>query len=1102
MLHGTAKLSFVDARQRKTRMGERERTKTLGESTLRREKQGTAAAGGNKGATKGKASAAPRVRANALGAENAWDKPTKQSHGWIGPPPTRATSSQSKSTRSEKRKGARSATSQRNTHSPVKQNQGKKNEMARSGEPDGAKEMPNELERRMLAAFSRVFAVESSEPDGLAEAVHDIAGVPESAPMTTSSLNALLATLGVPASDKSARSLLSRAQKHTADGSAAVTPDVLVQHLRTCAAEPHNVSSCNEKNAPGSAEIARSKHVIPCKGPLTADDKQQEQNELSCDGAVQYPGCKEVVYAPSGFDPSVTRQSASLPIASLKRERVFGCRCSAGVAYTSTGNLLTSSRSYGVVLDPEHHRLSSEQHFLGHLHDITAVAVIPNKVKLDGVHYKTHRLAATVECATASNTVPKDNRKRGDKGHSSSGGPKVCVWDSCNPTSAALREVSLGKRRGRVTCMAFSPDGKQMVVSCPGDGTVCVFDWRTGRLLGEGAGPSSGANDVAWHPTHSDRFAIVGNAHASVWMYDQNAGQYVHAQCSASSLGGNSQELQSAVMLPGLTDDEPVVLAGSLDGRLHAFRGKTHVRSLQAHISGANSTAPGVHALHFRSKADRLISVGGDGAVNEWDVSKGMVSSSSCIGTLGHSPTTEPILSLDVYESGRGQQAYALGLATGAIAELESTEKGAQYIKHALPVRRQKVQSVTTVAWLPPRETEGQGDTARLAIITSSGMIWITNANSGEITFAAESGMQSVNCSAISPSYVSKEGEHHLAIGAGGSSGKVRVFALEEFEEKATIIAGQGSGCTSIAFAPQSKFLAVAHNDCTIRVYKPRSGYEMVSKTHEINAPARAIDFSMDASVFQAGGFKPMPLGMFESRAGRSISSKTARDIELASHTSCIGFNSMGLHGSGSICCQRSLKGQHIVSGTRHGDVQVRNFPCVAENAPANTYRAHAGGVAAIRLSWDGMRLSTLAAAHDEVVTWQCDDFDASEGEPDMSQGTTRRSASDAISSEQQEGEMTHPERSEATAGGQRRRAWQSNAASTSVAEEERTSPMRARAQRLQEAKRQAEEAEKMAQMGYAGIDDPYGFDPAEGAAQELLAIEREALEDESDEDA
>lgn len=192
------------------------------------------------------------------------------------------------------------------------------------------------------------------------------------------------------------------------------------------------------------------------------------------------------------------------------------------------------------------------------------------------------------------------------------------------------------------------------------------------------------------------------------------------------------------------------------------------------------------------------------------------------------------------------------------------------------------------------------------------------------------------------------------------------------------------------------------------------------------------------------------------------MSPKAARDIELKTHRAVVGFCVMGLQGSKATCCDRSPgNGSAICVGTAKGELRLYNYPCVIKDAPNIALKAHNGAVSSVAFSPTGSSIVSCAANGGEIAVWRCE-------------GVQRESAvSDALPCEGEEEGLDEE----------------------GEPEEEREDPVQARARRLQEARRQAEEAERMARMGAEEMEDPYGFDPALGAAEQLLEIERNAFD-------
>ncbi|KAK1434639.1 hypothetical protein QVD17_00388 [Tagetes erecta] len=99
----------------------------------------------------------------------------------------------------------------------------------------------------------------------------------------------------------------------------------------------------------------------------------------------------------------------------------------------------------------------------------------------------------------------------GESGHQ----PAIIVWSSA--TLASISELK-GHRNG-VACTAFSPDGKHLVsVGIPQDGCICLWDWRSGKLVKK-LKTCSPFSDVASVSFSADAKFILtaGKKHIKIW---------------------------------------------------------------------------------------------------------------------------------------------------------------------------------------------------------------------------------------------------------------------------------------------------------------------------------------------------------------------------------------------------------------------------------------------------------------------------------------------------------------------------------------------------------------------------------------------------------
>ncbi|XP_033976114.1 echinoderm microtubule-associated protein-like 6, partial [Trematomus bernacchii] len=144
------------------------------------------------------------------------------------------------------------------------------------------------------------------------------------------------------------------------------------------------------------------------------------------------------------------------PRCQLRLEWIHGYRghqCRNNLFYTAGKELLYFVAGVGVVFNPREH---TQKFYLGHNDDIISLALHPDKVQV------------------ATGQVGKD--------------PFICIWDTyAMQTVSILRDV----HSHGVACLAFDSDGQRLVsVGLDAKNTLCVWDWRRGRVLATATGHS------------------------------------------------------------------------------------------------------------------------------------------------------------------------------------------------------------------------------------------------------------------------------------------------------------------------------------------------------------------------------------------------------------------------------------------------------------------------------------------------------------------------------------------------------------------------------------------------------------------------------------
>lgn len=496
-----------------------------------------------------------------------------------------------------------------------------------------------------------------------------------------------------------------------------------------------------------------------------------------------------------------------------------------------------------------------------------ALDVLQSKVTVDGRPCDVGQIIAT------AHTDPGDGS-----------GPSVAIWDAQEPTIGCLREVRLGKGKGKPTALKFSDDGDLIAVSCSGDASLAFFNWRSCRLVFSAKGPGkSYATGLAWHT--SSALAAVGPGGAALWHKDpEGDGEYCLLKCKISL---QETHLTACCCLPphaSSTEEAPMVITGSSDGQLHAFRDGTHVRSSHPHSPGSNSRFPGVRNLEVVA-GSQMVSTGGDGRVTAWriDGSKGVLSSSLKIGEWWPLGKGIPIAAaaFSIGDEQAEQERLALLTHTGRLVEWTKGTGATNVLKPALD------ESACVACWVGP-----SAYSEKLAVSGSYGQIAIFNADGSDMEGKSESNLLGEHCKAITASWrgLGSHGEAHMALCAGGQ-GKARVISLGMeggdanhwvFNDVA-LLQGSGSPISCAAFGPQGKIFAIAHEAGIVRCFKPRENYALsctISCQASIGCP-KSLDFSLDASVLQVAAHRGGSIRFFESRSGRLACSFLIASLEL-----------------------------------------------------------------------------------------------------------------------------------------------------------------------------------------------------------------------------
>uniref|UniRef100_A0A3Q2VUR1 EMAP like 6 n=1 Tax=Haplochromis burtoni TaxID=8153 RepID=A0A3Q2VUR1_HAPBU len=183
--------------------------------------------------------------------------------------------------------------------------------------------------------------------------------------------------------------------------------------------------------------------------------------------------------------------------------------------------------------------------------------------------------------------------------------PYICIWDTyAMQTVSILRDV----HTHGVACLAFDADGQRLAsVGLDAKNTVCVWDWRRGRVLATATGHSDRQIfDVCWDPFQAGRLVSCGVKHIKFWTLCGNA------LTPKRGIFGKTGDLQTILCVSAAKDE--LTYSGALNGDVYVWRGLTLMRTVQA----AHGLQAGIFSMHACEEG--FATGGRDGCIRLWDV--------------------------------------------------------------------------------------------------------------------------------------------------------------------------------------------------------------------------------------------------------------------------------------------------------------------------------------------------------------------------------------------------------------------------------------------------------------------------------------------------
>uniref|UniRef100_A0A4W4E451 HELP domain-containing protein n=1 Tax=Electrophorus electricus TaxID=8005 RepID=A0A4W4E451_ELEEL len=585
------------------------------------------------------------------------------------------------------------------------------------------------------------------------------------------------------------------------------------------------------------------------------------------------------------------------PRCQLRLEWIHGYRghqCRNNLFYTAGKEIVYFVAGVGVVYNTREH---TQKFYLGHNDDIISLALHPDKIQV------------------ATGQVGKD--------------PFVCVWDSYSLTTVSiLRDV----HTHGVACLGFDTDGQRLVsVGLDAKNTVCVWDWKKGRMLATATGHSDRIFDISWDAFLPQRLVSCGVKHIKFWTLCGNA------LTPKRGIFGKAGDLQTILCLATAKDE--VTYSGALNGDVYVWRGLNLVRTIQA-AHGA-----GIFSMHACEEG--FATGGRDGCVRLWDVD------------------FKPITKIDLREAEQGYKGLSIRSVCWKADRILAGTQDSE-IFEVMVRDRDKPQLVM------------QGH--------SEGELWALDLHPKQPIAVTGSDDRSVRLWSLSDHTLiarcnMEEAVRSVSFNSDGSQlalgmkdGSFTVLRVRDMTE-VVHIKDRKEVIHELKFSPDGSYLAVGSNDGLVDVYAVAQRYKKVGECNKSTCFITHLDWSVDSRFLQTNDGAGERL-YYRMPAGKYLPKEEAKGIHWMTWTGVLGPEVNGIWPKYSNVndinsVDANYSNAVLVTGDDFGLVKLFRFPCLKKAAKFKKYIGHSAHVTNVRWSHDLQWVVSTGGADHSVFQWR-----------------------------------------------------------------------------------------------------------------------------------
>ncbi|XP_076633239.1 echinoderm microtubule-associated protein-like 2 isoform X3 [Colletes latitarsis] len=653
---------------------------------------------------------------------------------------------------------------------------------------------------------------------------------------------------------------------------------------------------------------------------VSSSTRDMQYNEEESTVRMYLRGRPVVLYVPTPLMESYDLHKVSTPPQSkLKLDWVYGYRgrdCRSNLHLLPTGEIVYFVAAVVVLYNMEEH---SQRHYLGHTDDIKCIAIHPNKLVV----------ATGQVCGT-------DRRDAM---------PHIRIWNSVSLTTLCV--IGNGGFDGSICCLSFSKaDGGNYLCAIDetSDHNISIWDWQKGERGTKVTETKCSVDTVVcaeWHPLERNQIVSCGKGHVSFWSLDNGGMLYKRMGIF------ESREKPRYVTCVAFNQNGDV-LTGDSNGNIIVWgRGTNTISKLVRNIHEGS-------IFSICVLKDGFIVTGGgkDGKILYFDESLNLTGEEAQI--------EDHFGGIRTLAEGRGSQ-----LLIGTTRNCILVGDVGMGFNPAMLGHTEEVWGLAAHPTLPQFATAGHDRLLQMWDSLSHTVVWSKDIGeqAQSIGFSPDGNVMVVGC----------------------TSGKWLAIDSETRE----LYTHHSDGLEPIQvlrFSPDGTLLALGSRDNCIYIYQVNGDatkYSRVGRCMPKRIRRRRghssfithVDWSTDGQYLRSNSGDYELLYWNPGVCRQIPQPSTLRDIEWASHTCIISFETIGIWPEGADGtdinnCSRSSDSKLLATGDDFGKVKLFSYPACQPKSLCHTYGGHSSHVTNVSFLQDDTRLISTGGNDTSVLQW------------------------------------------------------------------------------------------------------------------------------------